>query len=135
MNLKALWPSPILALLLWLAVVVGVSARHEIGKDEARALILAIEAPSSCPVAIIPAVFPKNLLNKPLPEILFSAVSSINFMCLVLRILFFGDFSLAGLRLPSKEMHLSMNVFIKLEILKLFTGVAKIIASAQRTLS
>lgn len=43
---KALRPSSILVLLLWLVIVIGVSARHEIGKDEARALILAVEAPS-----------------------------------------------------------------------------------------
>ncbi len=52
-----------------------------------------------------------------------------------LETLSFGDFSFAGFKLPSREMHLSINAFIKVEILKLLIGVAKIIASAQRTLS
>lgn len=46
MDSETLRPSSILILLLWLILVIGVSARHEMGRDEVRALILAIEAPS-----------------------------------------------------------------------------------------
>src|SRR3989344_4782586 len=82
-----------------------------------------------------PAIFPENLLNIPLPGILGSAVFSINFICLIFNSLFFGSLGLAGLKLPSKLIHLSINAAIKIDILKLLTGVAKIIASALITLS
>ncbi|VVB73318.1 Uncharacterised protein [uncultured archaeon] len=84
---------------------------------------------------MIPATFPRNLRSIPLPGTSLSAVSSMNFMCLMFSSLFLVSSGSAGERLPSRLMHLSMNAAISVEILKLFTGVANTIASASSTLS
>lgn len=94
---------------------------------------IAIDAPASCPVTIIAAVFPVNLFSIPLPGMFSSAVRTMYFMCFLFSSLSFGVSGFAGCKLPSRLMHLSMNVFISVDMLKLFIGVAKIIASASST--
>ncbi len=84
------------------------------------------DASASCPVTIIPATLPKNRRSRPLPGTASSAVSSINYMCLILRSLSFGALRLAGSKLPSRLIQRSMNVAISVEILQLVSPFASI---------